>query len=80
MRTRMEELLSAGVPRRLVTPEGDLLFLFTSYYHSALYVVVEGWQDLDLSDTEIDRLLASDNVGLLKRFPPRDVSFSTRVP
>jgi len=33
-----------------------------------LYVVVEGWQDADLSDPEVDRLLASPNTNLLKRF------------
>ena len=33
-----------------------------------LYVVVEGWQEAKLSDPEIDRLLTSANVPLLRRF------------
>ena len=33
-----------------------------------LYVVVEGWQEAQLSDPEVDRLLASPNVEFLRRF------------
>ena len=42
--------------------------IFMSYWYGALYVVVEGWQDLKLSDPEVDRLLNSPNVDLLRRF------------
>jgi|SRR6266478_1201315 len=33
--------------------------------YGMLYVVIEGWQELGLSDPEIDQLLKSPNVGLL---------------
>ena len=69
MREAMERMLDEGGPRLLVSSAGDLLFLYTSYYHSALYIVIEGWDDLGLKDPEIDqRLLQVDNVALLKRF------------
>jgi hypothetical protein len=42
--------------------------LFLSYWYGALYVVVEGWEELKLSDQDVDKLLRSPNVKLLKRF------------
>jgi hypothetical protein len=42
--------------------------IFMSYWYGALYVVIEGWRDLGLSDATIDKLLASSNVDLLKRY------------
>lgn len=42
--------------------------LFLSHWYAALYVVVEGWQELKLADTEIDALLSSPNIDLLHRF------------
>jgi hypothetical protein len=37
-------------------------------WYGMLYVVIEGWQDANLTDPEIDRLLSSPNTKLLKRF------------
>lgn len=37
-------------------------------WYGMLYVVVEGWRDVGLSDPEIDRLLASPNTELLRHF------------
>jgi len=37
-------------------------------WYGMLYVVVEGWRDAGLSDPEVDRLLASPNTELLRRF------------
>ena len=71
MRVRMEDALAAGLPRALVSRSGDELFLWTSYYHAALYIVIEGWQRKDglgLTDTHVDQLLTSENVELLRRF------------
>jgi hypothetical protein len=34
----------------------------------SLYVVVEGWNELELSDPDVDRLLASPHVDRLRRF------------
>jgi hypothetical protein len=41
---------------------------FLSYWYAALYVVVEGWQELGCQDQGIDRLLVSPNVQHLKRY------------
>jgi hypothetical protein len=43
-------------------------FLYMSYWYAALYVVIEGWQELNLSDNVIDDLLNSQYVDLLKRY------------
>jgi hypothetical protein len=37
-------------------------------WYGMLFVVIEGWQESRLTDLEIDRLLTSPNVSLLKRF------------
>lgn len=42
--------------------------LFLSHWYAALYVVVEGWKELGLSDPVIDQLLASPNTELLRRY------------
>ena len=42
--------------------------MYLSYWYAGLYVACEGWQDLKLADSEIDGLLASSNLELLKRF------------
>ena len=42
--------------------------LFMSHWYGALYIVIEGWQELNLHDPIIDQLLQSPNVELLKRF------------
>ena len=39
-----------------------------SLWYGCLYVVIEGWQRLGAADPEIDGLLASQHVALLKRF------------
>jgi hypothetical protein len=44
------------------------LFMYMSYWYAGLYVVVEGWRELGLQDEEIDALLDSPNVELLKRY------------
>lgn len=41
---------------------------YMSYWYSALYVVCEGWAELGLSDPEVDSLLQSPNLELLKRY------------
>jgi hypothetical protein len=42
--------------------------MFMAYWYGGLYVVIEGWKQLSLSDPDIDPLLASPNVRLLKEF------------
>jgi hypothetical protein len=41
---------------------------YVSYWFAALYVVIEGWQELGLHDREIDKLLESPHVQILRRF------------
>lgn len=43
-------------------------WLAMSYWYAGLFVVIEGWQELGLHDDEVDRLLESPNVDLLRRF------------
>lgn len=42
--------------------------IFMSYWYSALFVVVEGWGKLQLSDPRVGALLSSSNVSLLKDY------------
>ncbi len=42
--------------------------IFMSYWYGGIYVVIEGWQESGFHDPDIDRLLSSPNVGLLKRY------------
>ena len=42
--------------------------LYMSYWYAGLYVVIEGWRELGLTDEAVDRLLESPNVPLLRRF------------
>jgi hypothetical protein len=53
---------------RAWTKESIRAFEYMSYWYAGLFVVVEGWQGLELHDSVLDKLLASPNVGLLKRF------------
>ena len=41
---------------------------FMSYWYGGLFVIIEGWIELALHDPDIDRLLDSPNVELLKRY------------
>ncbi len=42
--------------------------MYMSIWYGLLYVVIEGWQNLKLSDAQIDNLLKSENVDLLKKY------------
>ena len=42
--------------------------MYTSLWYGELYVVIEGYHELKLSDPTIDALLTSPNVALLKRY------------
>lgn len=44
------------------------LLLYMSYWYAGMYVVIEGWRELGLTDPTIDALLASSNVDLLRRY------------
>jgi hypothetical protein len=42
--------------------------IYISYWYSGLYVVIEGWRELDLHESNIDALLSSPYVDLLRRY------------
>src|SRR5207249_3264952 len=52
----------------LDSEDGFHLTLYMSYWYGSLYVIVEGWQDLKLTDPDVDELLASPYVDVLKRY------------
>lgn len=71
MRTHFDEILDAGT----LSEEADWYdkeaiesFMYMSYWYAGLYVVIEGWKELGLTDSTIDGLLASPNVDLLRRY------------
>ncbi len=43
-------------------------FIYMAYWYAGLYAVVEGWRQLGLHDPDIDALLESPSVELLRRF------------
>ena len=69
MYRRLDEVL-ARTNGKLDTVKDDFDFThFMSSWYGGLYVVIEGWQDLGLSDPEVDALLEDiDKVGRLKRY------------
>jgi hypothetical protein len=52
----------------VITSEFIEANLYMSCWYGGLYVVIEGWQKLGLSDSIIDQLLTSPNVRLLKQY------------
>ena len=70
MRVHFERFLSTGRSEYdQSTKHKDLeALLYLSYWYASMYVVIEGWKELGLSDPEVDALLESENVQLLKRY------------
>ncbi len=67
MRVHLEAVLEKAEPTG--NPGLDIEhFMYMSYWYGGLYVVVEGWKELGLHDAEIDKLLDSPNVDLLRRY------------
>jgi len=82
-----EEMQSAFDERllRMPTQPEDLVFvaqmdafIWVSYWHGSLYVVVEGWRELGLRDAEIDGLLLSQYVDVLRRYRNGTFHFQRR--
>jgi hypothetical protein len=67
MRTHLDEVLSKGAPVEETKTQIESL-LYMSYWYGGLYVVIEGWRELKLTDPVIDTLLQSPNVQLLRRY------------
>jgi hypothetical protein len=65
MRTHFDELLKLDAADPKVEIES---FLYMSYWYGGLFVVIEGWRELGLSEPTINKLLDSPNVELLRRY------------
>jgi hypothetical protein len=59
-----EKLKAEGVPADLTSESR----IYMDFWYAGLYVVIEGWMELKLTDPAIDKLLSSPNVELLKRY------------
>lgn len=72
LKARFQDTLAGFTARgerfSLNSDEGVVTQAYMSYWYAALYVVIEGWQKLGLHDDEVDELLASENVELLKLY------------
>lgn len=67
MRTEFDKLLQI---KKEDKPDSFSIesMLYMSYWYAGLYVVIEGWHELNLTDDKIDKLLESKNVDLLRRY------------
>lgn len=63
-----KEIATIKEPRSWAHPEALHAFMFMSYWFATLYVVVEGWQELGLSDPAVDELLTESHLALLRRY------------
>jgi hypothetical protein len=69
MKTAYENLLDQYTREIIPVSKFEAEYnLFISYWFGGLYVVIEGWQELNLKDKEVDSLLKSPNVNLLRRY------------
>jgi hypothetical protein len=60
--------ITENLPKDRFAPEFITAETYMSFWYAELYVVVEGWRELRLSDPTVDELLKSPNVDLLKRY------------
>lgn len=69
MKTAYENLLDRRTSEIIPVVKFEAEYnLYISYWFGSLYVVIEGWNELNLKDKEIDSLLKSHNVNLLRRY------------
>jgi len=66
MRVHFDGLLSETEPHRVGWDIETNMYM--SYWYAGLYVVIEGWEELQLHDPVIEPLLTSPNVELLRRY------------
>lgn len=66
MRTHFDEY---AMKADLIQPQTQMdLMMYMSYWYGTLYTVVEGWKELNYSDSKIDGLLDSSTIELLRRY------------
>jgi hypothetical protein len=64
----LEKASARGEAVELADESGIHALMFMSYWYAGLHVVVEGWNELGLKDAEVEGLLDSPNVELLRRY------------
>ena len=67
--------LSHKKARQITLTEDWVIFM--SYWYSALYVVIEGWKQLKLTDAKINVMLRSRDIGFLKKYRHGVVHFQS---
>ena len=71
MRVHFEQAIKKPTPPGIDLPlfQEPEKWLYMSYWYAAMYVVIEGWQQLKLSDERVDELLSNEPfVQALKRY------------
>ena len=68
MKTHFEEALRKSGSVDLDGPSGIDVAMYMCLWYGCLYVVIEAWRELGLSDQDVDNLLASPHVDLLRRY------------
>lgn len=68
MKRHFEETLRKSGSVDLNGPRGIDVAMYMCLWYGCLYVVVEAWRELGLRDQEVDNLLTSPHVDLLRRY------------
>lgn len=66
MRVHFEDTLKRTGAVDITSPDGFYVAMYMSLWYGCLYIVIEGWRGLGLENREIDALLGSPNVDLLR--------------
>ena len=69
MRTHFDNFLNKKIQKTIPDNQFNIKsFLYMSYWYGGLFVVIEGWKELGLTDKKINALLNSPNIDLLRRY------------
>ena len=68
MRVHFEDTLKLTGAVDITSADGFYVAMYMSLWYGCLYIVIEGWRGLGLGDQEIDALLRSPNVDLLRTY------------
>lgn len=68
MRSNFERALRQSGVVDISSTAGFNVVMYMSYWYGSLYVVMEAWRSNELADQEIDALLTSPHVDLLRRY------------
>jgi hypothetical protein len=66
MRQHFDETLKYSVTQD--GSNGMDAFMYMGYWYATMYLVADGWRELKLKDDQINELLKSDNLELLRRY------------